>query len=405
MHLTIAFFGLAVFAATGIDQIEHTETRPIPYVDRLIPYFAEKWGIRTRAELRAALDVPARGRPRNDAWIAQWIGDAPRSLEIYTALREKDPTDGEAVLGASLEQLRLGREEQALRDLEASDLPHLRQIDPRSSFSKPQVYVRVCRLQTILGKLDAARKSCEAGIDAGARESGSRWLARVLLGLGAPEEALRRIDDALQTPNPSGMPVGESRARAWYIKGSSLEAVGRRGEAVDAFRAALRSDPFYTPAQWALDTPGASTTTRLQLELGFQNALDSEWTGRCGHIYLELEMPDRAKRCFTEAERVGGGLGEAERIYHLAETQPSAALDRAEAIPAGRRHRLLWWLIAAVHHQQGRDAAARVALEKTLDKDPRYAKAHKLYIEVCQALHDEPCARHHAAIMAGEPGR
>src|SRR5262249_38298555 len=133
--------------------------------------------------------------------------------------------------------------------------------------------------------------------------------------------------------------------------------------------------------------------------------LDSEWTGRCGHIYLELDMPERAKRCFAEADRVGGGLGEAETIYHLAETNPSGALDRAEAIPPGRRHRLLWWLIAAIHRQQGRDAAARVALDKTLDKDPRYAKAHKLYIEVCQALHDDACARNHAAIMGGEAGR
>ena len=99
MHLTVAFFGFALFAAASTDEIEHTETRPIPYVDRLIPYFAEKWGIRTRAELRAALDVPARGRPRNDAWLAKWIGDTPRTLEIYAALREKDSTDGEAVLG------------------------------------------------------------------------------------------------------------------------------------------------------------------------------------------------------------------------------------------------------------------------------------------------------------------
>ena len=395
MYLTATVLALSLMAAS--EEVETTELKPKPYVDRLIPVLSRLYGIRSRDDLRAALDVPAAGRPRNDAWLASWIGDTPRCLEIFAALRQRDPSDGEAVLQAAIEESRLGKDEQALRELEQAAHRNLRQVDPRGSrFSAGDLLSQICRLQRGLGLLERARSSCQAAIDAGAQAAGSRSLSRVLLALGAADSALQRAEDALRA-NPT--------ASAWYAKAISLEALGHRPEAIEAFKAALRADPHYTPAQWALDTPSATSAARLQLDLGFQIANDAEWTGRCGHIYLELQMPDRARRCFEESERIGGGLGDAERIYHLAETQPSAALDRTEAIPPGQRHRLLWWLIAAIHHQQGRDAAARAALERTLDKDPRYAKAHKLYVEVCRALHDEPCAQHHAAVMEGAPGR
>jgi len=393
---TLLSMALAVsLAAANERSMERIETRPLPYVDRLLPFLAAAYGLKTPDELRRALQRTGPYDARYDGGLAKVIGDFPRQLDIYEAIGTENLTDPIRA-SAALAKVHMGRLEEALQDLEHARRHGYGSKEPTGLFTRAELVAQLCRLRRSLGQLNEAREECEAAIKAGARAEGSRTLAKVLIATNHSAEAFALAEESIRV---------QPTASAWYAKAVSLETLGRRPEAVDAFKGALRVDPYYAPAEWALETSTSSAAARLQLEIGWQTIADAEWTGRCGHIYVELGLPERAERCFAESERIDQGLGTAERIYHLAETNPTVALQKAEAVPAGQRHRLLWWVIAAIHHQQGRDAAAKPALERALDRDPRYAKAHRLYVEVCEALHESECVRHHQGIMAGEPGR
>jgi tetratricopeptide (TPR) repeat protein len=122
-----------------------------------------------------------------------------------------------------------------------------------------------------------------------------------------------------------------------FLEGAAQSALGNASEARGAWDKSLEYWIGFTASARALS--GEDTT--LEQFLKAEESVSARFTGHnlamCGHYYLELEMPERAKTCLEEAERIYPGRGEQERIAHLAESDAAGALQLGEELLAQRR--------------------------------------------------------------------
>jgi hypothetical protein len=108
----------------------------------------------------------------------------------------------------------------------------------------------------------------------------------------------------------------------------------------------------------------------LAAEIDSQRATFASNLAFCGHVYLDLGMPDRAKRCFDLVDQAEPGYVLAETLNHLAETDMKGALQKAAAELKHNPHWFLYWVIGGIHYNQHKYALAKQDLEAGLAPMP-----------------------------------
>jgi tetratricopeptide (TPR) repeat protein len=244
-----------------------------------------------------------------------------------------------------------------------------------------------------MGRLEAARLACEKSIQLGSQGGAQRTLAKILLAKAQPDLALQRATESIQ--------LDDTSSSAWFAKGASLFALNRTSEAKESFRQALKKTPRFITAQEALDGLHATVEQLLAAELQWQFSGYAEAARFCGHVYLDLQMPERAKRCLDLADKISPGSSVAETLNHLAETDPDSALKKATVAVRYQPHWLLYWLMASIHHSQKKDEEAKRDLQNGLALDSRAQRLHVMMVVVCHVFDDKDCIRIHTHFYDG----
>lgn len=173
--------------------------------------------------------------------------------------------------------LRSGRFEEA-RDL-AMDLG--KRFDPDSRILNMMAIAHF-RLEEQDQGMKALRQALEVRPD---RPEGSFNLARVLLAQGQAEEALSHLNRAIEQRRYFD--------RAWFIKGEALRRLGRREEAIEAYRQALAIEPASGRSYAAL--------TDLLFEMGRIDEGERWWR----HGRLHAADPTELKRRAVDSSEGG----------------------------------------------------------------------------------------------------
>jgi tetratricopeptide (TPR) repeat protein len=176
--------------------------------------------------------------------------------------------------------------------------------------------------------------------------------------------------------------------REWMLVGIVLSVQGRPHEALE----------------WARRAPGFLLSTKLLRgvsQTGREWLVDEETIDRnadasslaeCGHVYLELNVPERAERCFALSEGLAHGPAEAQRALHLSETDAPAALLALQPVLKTSIHADVLVAMAFIQHRLGKDAEALPWIERALDVSPGHNGAYAALLDVCGKLGDAGCA-------------
>jgi tetratricopeptide (TPR) repeat protein len=371
----------------SIDEPIQAETGKVsktPFIDELLPKLAGRFGIRTAAELRAELAAISPTSPnRGDAWLVSWVGDLPAEIDVWRHLVQEDPTDLEATVELIRHLQDLGDLEGALKIAEAAPIEKLRLVDTRGpdDIQPHSVLARRCTLLWQLGREQAARDTCAQAIAAGNHIGAHLTLARMDFVHGKLTEALSEVDAVF----PWAM--GGDRMAAHALRGAILLGLKRDFEADQQLTIVVQHLPgdtetwqglhgkVLTGAEWE-----ASKKVGWQRDTGRSLA-------KCGHIFLELGLAERAAHCFAEADRLSPGLADAERLAHQAESDPEAALKEARQLVAGNKSVAPTVLseLAKLELDSGHEDLAEHAAVQALDADPGLVRARKLLETICAA--------------------
>jgi tetratricopeptide (TPR) repeat protein len=386
---------ILVRVATVVTLLNPMDVVPGHYADSVIPHLTRRFGIHSLPQLREALSHSPSEGGRSYAWLASWLRDPYAGLEAYSALFAEDSTDRQAAANMLELYLYTQEFEKALALAERLERVATVVKDPRDyEYTLAELEHIRCRIFRGMGKLEAARLACEKSIKLGSQGGAQRTLAKILLLNGQPDLALQRATESIQ--------LDDTSASAWFAKGASLFALNRKDEAKDSFRQALKKKPTFVTAQEALDGLHPTVEHLLAAMTQWQMSSYAESARFCGHVYLDLQMPERAKRCLDLADKISPGSSVAETLNHLAEKDPESALKKATEAVRYQQHWLLYWLMASIHHSQKRDEEAKRDLQNGLALDSRAQRLHVMMVVVCHEFDDKDCIRIHTHFYDGD---
>jgi tetratricopeptide (TPR) repeat protein len=244
-----------------------------------------------------------------------------------------------------------------------------------------------CSMLLQVGRPAEARKACELAVALG-NVYAHRDLAMIAADEHKPDEALAHVEALVQRPG------ADQFSGVILAKGLALDAAGK---ILDA------------RALWAKEqltgSPDAALFKRAMLEphlgaSGWERALmadaheyEGELISDCGHYYLDLGMPDRAEKCFALSERLVKGPAAAQRLVHLGESDPKAALAQALEQVKTNRHVFMLSAIAWLYERNGDPWTARQWANEALAIEPRDVKATGVMWVACgdEKVKDYPC--------------
>jgi len=220
---------------------------------------------RKAVQLMSASAVPLNGRGKSHAELKRYhaaIRDLTKALEVDPSCRACYANRGKAYMeigeydnaASDFTQSLLGRaDDQELLLLRAraylgakqyaparKDLDRLIELDPNGL----QAYLERGRLFTAIGRYDAALKDLDFAIEKSPSAEAYALRSETKLKDDKPGEALT---DALQAAS-----MDEESDYASRVRGDVYRALERESDAIDAYRAALKKNPFQEEAREAL---------------------------------------------------------------------------------------------------------------------------------------------------------
>ncbi len=362
-------------------------------IAQVLPKVSGRFGIHTADELREALLEAAREPSQSANWLLGWVGDYPTSLKVARAVLVAQPDDLDATLTVGNLLTRLGNYDEAIRYFEKIDPSTLRLHDTRAEGLRPAlIHVQLCLALRRAGRLGDALRECELGLKGGSPVQAPVAMAEVLYGMGRPADALHQIDSALAAARTI-----RKHDPAWLaLRALILLDLDRREDARAALSAAGASETLFL-REWlrgrARERKKVTPTEALRARDEGERYAASLMLSSCGHVYLDLGLPDQAASCFTSSERLTRGPADAARVQHEAETSPQRALERAKVAFNQSRDVNLSAAIAELSFGAGDHKAAVHWLSETVARDPRHPTASKLVPLVCAAIKDPECLR------------
>lgn len=359
----------------------HPRAADDPIIGKRMHVF-ERFGITTQAGLRRAL-IPARTTV-NYAWLVSWLNDYPMQAKVRRALLARDPNDLQSVMGLERALSVMGRVDEAVQLLQAARARHLQIRHVRGNqYGKWSVDQALCYLLRVQGHLHQAEDACNRAMAAGDHSThvyGYYAAALVLDGDGPA--ALGQAQKAVAAKDADGW--------SHWILGVTLQAVHMPAKAHAAYKEALRMRPQFDTAWRALHEhhTAAELIVLHRRELVDGNALD---LGFCAQYYLELHLPQAAKRCLDAAEGAEPGSSLWVPVIYLGETDPAAAWAKAQVdLKKSRNYELLdsaGW----VAYLSGHVDRARSLLDAAVTASPVDMLSNLRLATVCEAQGDEAC--------------
>lgn len=362
----------------------------------LLPRF-ERFGIVSLDQLARSLRAswpetpgsePELSRPH--AWMLSAAQDDPGQLRVWTAMAWKDPDDLEATYEAV-------RAAHSLHDFGAAEalLAHAqdRALVLRDDRGGPWTVADLEYLRCLVYRDHRSAKEalpfCLRAATGTSAAGPLLAMGRVQLLLNDAPGAVPFLDRAL---NQLDSPAGD-RAAAHFLRGVALRAQGMEADAQAAWNQALAEEPGFFPADRAVRGVDATSEKMLASDAAYRSRRDVLRLVGCGHLYLDLGLPQGAERCFAAAQALwpGGGWSEAERLAHHAEGDLQGALNQGQAVLAKSRTAPVLDAVGWILHRQGKDAEARPYFDEVLRNDPRDLDALRGWTEVCRAAAAPEC--------------
>jgi tetratricopeptide (TPR) repeat protein len=349
-------------------------------IDVILPSWIKiKLQLETKEQVRAFIDVPPAQMDGQRLLLADWLHDRLSWLTYSLAELRKDPTNAALAINAAGREIGDGDYERAFQvlaavpDEAAARIPrrayfeHLRCLSAFRTRRYPQA-VTACNLA---GELDEAL--------------GYRTLVKVLLATGKKSEALAQAKEMAARPGRGRDP------KVQLTLGLAQQANGQAQEALATFSLARLRWPHNELLGKALDGPWRSILEWDELEQAADVELAARQLATCGLYYSELGMTERSDLCYRRSEALSNGPALAARLVHLGSNDGPLALAKAlEAVKANPHPNLMTataWLL----RRGGKNAEARVWVEKALAVDPDDVKASSLMWEICGDEKDYLC--------------
>jgi tetratricopeptide (TPR) repeat protein len=370
--------------------------QPTPDVNHVVDRLRDKFGIENATELRQALLEPEPSR--SHAWVLEHVGDSPELIREWEALLEEDPDDLEAIFFRAQEQAAVGDLDGAIATLAHASPDRARVRDLRAfggMILPSSILSYQCAFLFKQRKLEEARARCNDGIAAGSSTVSNAYLARIALWQGDLESAETFARRAAEHGN----------SREWTLLGIVLTRQGRPDEA----RLWLRKAAAAHPPVWIATQLLKGVTKRARDWLVDEETVDRQGAAsalaECGHIYLELDVPERSERCFRISENLMYGPSEAQRAAHLSETDAGQALIALEQVLKASHNPDVLVAKALVEHRLGKDAESLIWIGRALELLPGHSGAQYLLKDICGKLGDAGCgaARERLALNLSSP--
>lgn len=350
-----------------------------------ISYIAKKkFGIERPEDLKAAFQKPVATMNRSDAWLLQYLWNAPQALEVWKRINREDPEDIEAANSLGYYTGLLEGPKAGLEAIAKIDVKKLKVRDRRATYTPADFEVLRCQLAFDSGQFETARKFCSSA-QAFDDERGGITLAKALLALGKTKEGLVQIEQAAKVVGANTYP------ETWLWIGIAQQMNGQEAAAKTGWSLASSRWPEDEPL--ALAASGARKTVAEwgALESRIDNDKEATWNSYCGSVMAELGLTEQSEACYTAAERLQPGPALAHRLVFLSRTNlPEAHQRLAEAVK-GDPHIHLMSAMAYVLYQEGKYAEARGWLDKVFAKKWNDAKATSLMWQVCGKQSDFVC--------------
>jgi tetratricopeptide (TPR) repeat protein len=240
---------------------------------------------------------------------------------------------------------------------------------------------RQCRLLRRQNKLTDANAACAKAIEVGSKVNGPLAWAEVLYLQGKYEEALVQVENGLSA---------DGRNQRGYIVAALInQKLGRLDAATARFNGSfglskvlgVSLDDKRSPTEW------------LALLDRQQDRQDAAVLARCGHLYLDLDLPKQSQTCFAASQKQDPFLTAVARIEHQAETDPRAALRAGDALLSKSRDLELLLVMARVHARAGAPHEGISALREALYKLPPWELPEELIRTVCVELSLAECMK------------
>ena len=356
---------------------------PRPEVDEVLRQVRGKYGIDSSDGLRK--ELLATDASRTHAWLLGFARDLPEAVSVWGRLVTADPDDLEAVFNRARFQAALGDVEGGIATLAHASPDAVRVRDQRGRGLQPSVLFSLqCALRFRERKLPEARALCDQGLGRGSKAASNAFLARIAL----LEGDLTAADGFSAAAAAAGGPA------EWTLRALVLRLKGGPESEISALVQRVLDHDRPTPTHVArLVRDGARRSARQWIDEEEREEMDA-WAAdlaSCGHLYLDLDVPDRADRCLRASERLAPEFARAARALHLSETDPKRARTEVEHALASSRHQSLVSAMGIVEQRLGNDRAALDWLEQALAMNERDWRAGAAVRAACERIGEADC--------------
>jgi tetratricopeptide (TPR) repeat protein/predicted Zn-dependent protease len=348
-------------------------------MDMDLPWFNERFGLQTKEQARAFIDVPPEQMDSRRLDFADRIRDGISELLHSQAALRKNPADEWSALELAQVETRIGDSEQAFNALAAvppeavarlgnrAYFEHLRCLAAFHTARYPQA-VTACNLA---GELDEAL--------------GYRTLVKVLLAMGKKREGLAQAKILAAKPERGRDP------KLQLTLGVAQQANGQDEEALATWSLAHLRWPQNALLGKAVHGPRRTVLEWEKEEQAIELDQQARFYARCGLLYSELGMNGRSELCYQRSSALAQGPALAAQLVHLgASDQPAALAKALEAVKADP-HPNLMTAVAWLYKLGHKPAEAKEWVQKALAAAPEDVKATSLMWELCGDEKDYLC--------------
>jgi tetratricopeptide (TPR) repeat protein len=368
-------------AATPADEVH---SRVVPLVQAKMDTLRDFFGIESIDQLKVALSFDMEDAKRSDAWLLSHLQDGPNELATWKHVFERDPHDLEAASRIADMMPFLDGREAAVDFLSTVDFDHLVLRDRRGQDTPAaQVEATLAYELLELGRTQEAMSHARHSLKLGGDGRAHRMLAIGLLEQDKPQLAVDEAD--LSAADEPAIPF------SYFLQGVARAKLGRADDAQRSWEYAAYLDRSWVIPVRLLRGEWHSIRDWLLIDDDSRTAAFGEGLAHCGHYYLDLDMKDRAERCFALADKIDPIPGQMMRLSHLAESDPDAALAQGEGVLAKNRHTHVLALVGWLYENYGRYPEARALMEEGLRKDPWSRKLNGEIQDVCGWFKDSLC--------------
>jgi tetratricopeptide (TPR) repeat protein len=182
-----------------------------------------------------------------------------------------------------------------------------------------------------------------------------------------------------------------SSGASLFMLGNVESELGNADSAMEAWKAATRNWPDFAPAYRAIAGVDRTLQDRLAAIDRWENEQRASRLARCGHIYLHLNLPERAERCFRAADALEPAYGMATRLDHLAESDRHERDKQAIEALLKTRHPEILARAAIASLEQGKPDIAFELLREGDIINAGSRSLNRAWIQSCASVSSPVC--------------